>query len=200
MKIFYNKTLILIIFCFIFTNFFNQTIASNSNDAKNRIDNLMIDLKTYLLMKDSKNFNDQNSNKLIQYINLDFMARATSGHHWKNASEKQKIEYKELIFLKIINTINLYTNELKNIKFTYKSSEKRGNKLFYVRGELESENKRKINVIWKLYSKDLTIIDLQIEKISLIKTQKSESLNRLRKFRGDFSSFLEDFRNNIRNE
>ena len=41
--------------------------------------------------------------------------------------------------------------------------------------------------------KNLTIIDLEIERISLIKTQKSETMSLLRKNKGNFKKFLKRF-------
>ena len=122
------------------------------------------------------------------------MARATSGKYWKRASKNEQLNYRELLFIKILHSINLHTNKLKTMRFIHKKIEKRGKKLIYVRGLLKNRDKQQINIIWKMYAKDLTIIDLQIEKISLIKTQKSETINLLRKYNGNFKKFLDNFK------
>ena len=61
-------------------------------------------------------------------------------------------------------SINLHTKKLKEIDFVHKKIEKRGKKLIYVRGILKNKDSPEINIIWKMYAKDLSIIDLQIEK------------------------------------
>ena len=172
---------------------FKFSYAEVNANAKKQIDNLMHDLVTYVENKDKSKKNFSYKKQLIKYLNLDFMARATSGKYWKTASKKQKEKYKELLFLKIMYSINLHTKKLKEIDFVHKKIEKRGKKLIYVKGLLKNKDKQEINVIWKMYSKDLTIIDLQIEKISLIKTQKSETINLLRKYKGNFKKFLNNF-------
>ena len=173
---------------------FKFSYAEVNVNAKKQIDKLMNDLVTYVENKDNSKNNFSYKNQIVKYLNLDFMARATSGKYWKTASKKQKEKYKELLFLKIMHSINLHTKKLKEIDFVHKKIEKRGKKLIYVRGILKNKDSPEINIIWKMYSKDLSIIDLQIEKISLIKTQKSETINLLRKFKGNFEDFLNNFK------
>ena len=153
----------------------------------------MKDLIVYVKNKENKKDTIKHKDKLLTYLNLDFMARATSGKYWKKASKTEQLNYTNLLFLKILHSINLHTNKLKTMTFVHKKIEKRGKKLIYVKGLLKNEDKQEVNVIWKMYSKDLTILDLQIEKISLIKTQKSETINLLRKYKGNFKKFLDNF-------
>ncbi len=196
MKNFYNKTKFVRIAILIFSIFFLSlkfSYADNNRKAKIKIDNLMTDLIIYVKNKENKNDVIANKDKLLTYLNLDFMARATSGRYWKKASKKEQLNYKKLLFSKILHSINLHTNKLKTMNFIHKKIEKRGEKLIYVKGLLKNEDKQEVNVIWKMYSKDLTILDLQIEKISLIKTQKSETINLLRKYKGNFKKFLDNF-------
>ena len=75
-----------------------------------------------------------------------------------------------------MHSINLHTKKLKNITFIHNKIEKRGKKLIYVKGTLKNADNPGINIIRKMYSKDLSIIDLQIEKISLIKKHISHFL------------------------
>ena len=195
MRSFYNridikKVIFLIFFLTIYT--FKISYADINLKAQDQINNLMNDLIIYV--KDTKINKETSKKKLIKYINLDFMARATSGKYWKTATNAEQKKYKKLLFLKIIHSINLHTKKLKNLKFIHKKTEIRGKKLVYVRGFLKNNSEKQINVIWKLYSKDLSIIDMQIEKISLIKAQKSETINLLRKYKGNFKDFLNNFK------
>ena len=45
---------------------------------------------------------------------------------------------------------------------------------------------------WKLFAKDYSLLDLEVEKISLIQSQKSETLSLLKKHKGDFSKLFEE--------
>ena len=51
---------------------------------------------------------------------------------------------------------------------------------------------RLIKMKWKLFAKDYSLLDLEVEKISLIQSQKSETLSLLKKHKGDFSKLFEE--------
>jgi phospholipid transport system substrate-binding protein len=131
-----------------------------------------------------------------QYINLDFMAKATTGSFWKKATDDQKIKYKLVLLHQIVNTIEDHLNTLATMSYKPLSSELRGKKLVYVRGIIEDRKKNNppINLLWKLSKgKDETfsILDLEIEGISLIRSHKSETTSILRKNKGDFDFLIE---------
>jgi ABC-type transporter MlaC component len=131
-----------------------------------------------------------------KYINLDFMAKATTGSFWKKATDDQKIKYKLVLLHQIVNTIEDHLNTLATMSYKPLSSELRGEKLVYVRGIIEDRKKNNppINLLWKLSKgKDETfsILDLEIEGISLIRSHKSETTSILRKNKGDFDFLIE---------
>ena len=183
---------VLVFFIFLIANF--NAFSNENVIAKNQIDNLIKDLTSY----HNKNSNSENKKKkidILKYINLDFMARATTGKYWNKVDQKDRNNYKELLLKKILNTIDFHTKKLEEYTFVHKKIDKRGKKLIYVKGILKNKDNEKINITWKMYSKNLTIIDLEIEKISLIKTQKSETMSLLRKNKGNFKKFLKQFNN-----
>ena len=181
------------IFVFIIFSITNFSASSNEYlTAKNQVDNLLKELTSYH-KEASISENKKNKLDILKYINLDFMAKATTGSYWKKADKKDKSKYKELLLKKILNTIDFHTKKLKEYSFIHKKIEKRGKKLIYVKGVLENKDSEKINITWKMYIKNLTIIDLEIERISLIKTQKSETMSLLRKNKGNFKQFLKRF-------
>jgi len=183
---------VLVFFIFLIAN--SNAFSNENITAKNQVDNLIKDLTSY----HNKNSNSKNKKKkidILKYINLDFMARATTGKYWNKVDEKDRNNYKELLLKKILNTIDFHTKKLEEYTFVHKKVDKRGNKLIYVKGILKNKDNEKINITWKMYSKNLTIIDLEIEKISLIKTQKSETMSLLRKNKGNFKQFLKQFDN-----
>lgn len=130
-----------------------------------------------------------------KYINLNFMSKATTGSFWKKASEIQKEKYKAALLKQIVLTIEEHLNTLATLSYTPKKSERRGKKLIYVRGLIEDPNKRKpdINLLWKLAANkngSLLILDLEIEGISLVSSQKAEAVSILRKNKGNFDILL----------
>ena len=190
------KKFILITLSFLILNFaFDNT--SNANElekARQQIDSLMLDLFDYV--KANKNSNKGNKDKSIilikKYLNLDFMARATSGKYWKKASEEHKKQYKDFLISKIIDSVDLHLKALENISFEHTTSQKRGKKLIYVNGQIKNKRNRVVKMKWKLFAKDYSLLDLEVEKISLIQSQKSETLSLLKKHKGDFSKLFEE--------
>ena len=131
-----------------------------------------------------------------KYINLDFMAKATTGSFWKKATDDQKIKFKLVLLHQIVNTIEEHLNTLVTMSYKPLSSELRGKKLVYVRGIIEDRKKSNppINLLWKLSKgkdKTFSILDLEIEGISLIRSHKSETTSILRKNKGNFDFLIE---------
>ena len=130
-----------------------------------------------------------------KYINLEFMSKATTGTFWKKASLEQKEMYKTALLKQIVLTIEEHLNTLATLSYRPIKSEKRGKKLIYVKGLIQDPNKKKpdVNLLWKLAANkkgSFLILDLEIEGISLVSSQKAESLSILRKNKGNFDILL----------
>ena len=185
---FFKLNIIFLLFFFIIF-YLNISYANQSTSAEHQIKTLLVELSQYVEHKNQPDKKQISTKKIKNFLNLDFMARATTGHYWKKADQKQKSKYKQKLLQKILHSIDLHTNRLKKLRFIKTEVKKRGKKLIYVKGKLYNNTEKEIDIVWKLYSKDFSIIDLQIEKISLIKTQKSETINLLRKYKGNFKDF-----------
>ena len=133
-----------------------------------------------------------------KFINLDFMARATTGGFWKKATHTQKEKYKSALLKQIVTTIEKHLNTLAKLSYKPLKSEARGKKLVYVRGIIEDDSKKvpDVNLLWKL-AKDkrgnFLVLDLEIEGISLVSSHKAETMSILRKNKGDFNALLDTF-------
>ncbi len=130
-----------------------------------------------------------------KYINLDFMSKVTTGSFWKKASEIQKEKYKVALLKQIVLTIEEHLNTLATLSYKPIKSEKRGRKLIYVKGLIQDPNKKKpdVNILWKLAADkngSFLILDLEIEGISLVSSQKAEAVSILRKNKGQFDILL----------
>ena len=128
-----------------------------------------------------------------EYINLNFMAKATTGSFWKKATSLQKALLEE-----IVKTVEDHLNTLSTLNYISTDSELRGKKLIYVRGRIEDPNNNKppVNLLWKLASNNegnLQILDLEIEGISLVSSHKAETMTILRKNKGDFEVLLDKY-------
>ena len=130
-----------------------------------------------------------------KYINLNFMAKATTGSFWKKATNLQKERYKTALLNQIIETVEGHLNTLSTLNYKPINSELRGTKLVYIRGKIEDpeNNKPPVNILWKLGSTvggSFLVLDLEIEGVSLVSSHKAETMSILRKNRGNFEILL----------
>ena len=133
-----------------------------------------------------------------EYVNLNFMAKATTGSFWKKARVLQKERYKTALLQEIVKTVEDHLNTLSTLNYVSTDSELRGKKLVYVKGRIEDpkNNKPPVNLLWKLASNNegsLQILDLEIEGISLVTSHKAETMTILRKNKGDFEVLLDKY-------
>ena len=204
LKSFYNnfKNNKIIFFVFVFQiilSFFSvQIFADNLKKGDAIIQEMIMKTKSHAV--NSINLEPEKRTQKIkqlinQYINLNFMARATTGSFWKKATDKQRKQYKDALFNQIINTIEDHLNTLATLSYKSINSELRGKKLVYIRGKIEDPKKIEptINLLWKLAAnKDgkFLVLDLEIEGISLVSSHKAETMSILRKNKGDFSVLI----------
>jgi len=197
---FKNKKLIFFVCVFqIVTSFFSvQVFADNLKKGDAIIQEMIMKTKSHAA--NSINLEPEKRTQKIKqlinkYINLNFMARATTGSFWKKATDNQRKLYKDALFNQIINTIEDHLNTLATLSYKSINSELRGKKLVYVRGKIEDPNKMEptINLLWKLAANKhgkFLVLDLEIEGISLVSSHKAETMSILRKNKGDFNMLI----------
>jgi len=190
------------IFVFIAQIFFSflslQASANNIKKANETIEQMLIEAKQHAI--DTINLDPKERTEKIKlliqkFININFMARATTGAFWKKATSVQKEKYERALLNQIINTIEVHLNTLSTLSYKTISTEFRGKKLVYVRGVIEDPKKIKpsINILWKLAANNLksfVILDLEIENVSLVSSHKAETISILRKNKGSFEALL----------
>jgi len=133
-----------------------------------------------------------------EYVNLNFMAKATTGSFWKKATVLQRERYKTALLQEIVKTLEDHLNTLSTLNYVSIDSELRGKKLVYVKGRIEDPNNNKppVNLLWKLALNNegsLQVLDLEIEGISLVTSHKAETMTILRKNKGDFEVLLNKY-------
>ena len=136
------------------------------------------------------------SDKLLKLIDIEFMSKVTIGKQWKTVSDDEKNIFKKKLFGKFIQFIDLHLEDFKEINFKEKSIKLRGQKLVYVTGSIDTKKIKNLDITWKLSSKENKILDVEIEKISLIKTQKLEMRPLLKKNKNNFSQFIKIYFSN----
>ena len=200
-----KKVLCITLFSFLFFQFLTfQCYSDNVKNGEVIVQKMIADAKKHAVktIKLSPEERSLKIKKLIKrFINLNFMARATTGSFWKKATNTQKEEYRNALLKQISNTIEEHLNKLSTLVYKPLKSEARGKKLVYVKGIIMDHSKKipDVNLLWKL-AKDkkgnFLVLDLEIEGISLISSHKAETMAILRKNKGDFNVLLNTFAKN----
>ena len=175
--------------------FLNSANADVKIKASQQVSNFLITIKEFASEKDSL-IKIKRSDELLDMVDLEFMSKATVGKHWKTVNDNEKILFQRKLFNKFIQFINLHLEDFKEIKFQEKSIKLRGQKLVYVTGSIDTKKIKNLDITWKLSSKQNKILDVEIEKISLIKTQKLEMRPLLKKNKNNFSQFIKIYFSN----
>jgi len=175
--------------------FLNSANADIKIKASQQVSNFLNTIKEFASEKDSL-IKIKRSDELLDMVDLEFMSKATIGKHWKTVNDNEKIIFKRELFNKFIQFIDLHLEDFKEIKFQEKSIKLRGQKLVYVTGSIDTKKIKNLDITWKLSSKQNKILDVEIEKISLIKTQKLEMRPLLKKNKNNFSQFIKIYFSN----
>ena len=175
--------------------FLNSANADIKIKASQQVSNFLNTIKEFASEKDSL-IKIKRSDELLDMVDLEFMSKATVGKHWKTVDDNERIIFKRKLFNKFIQFIDLHLEDFKEIKFQEKSIKLRGQKLVYVTGSIDTKKIKNLDITFKLSSKENKILDVEIEKISLIKTQKLEMRPLLKKNKNNFSQFIKIYFSN----
>ena len=175
-----------------------QANANNIKKSNDTIEQMLFEAKQHAMSTinlDPKKRTIKIKALIQKFVNIDFMARATTGAYWKKATRVQKDKYKVALLNEIIKTIEVHLNTLTTLSHKIISTQLRGKKLVYVRGIIEDPKKIKpsINILWKLAANNqqsFEILDLEIENVSLVSSHKAETISILRKSKGSFKALL----------
>ena len=191
LKNYWIRKLIIILGIF----FLNSANADIKIKSSQQVSNFLKTIKEFASEKDSL-IKIKRSDELLNMVDLEFMSKATVGKHWKTVNDNEKIIFKRKLFNKFVQFIDLHLEDFKEIKFQEKSIKLRGQKLVYVTGSIDTKKIKNLDITWKLSSKENKILDVEIEKISLIKTQKLEMRPLLKKNKNNFSQFIKIYFSN----
>lgn len=176
------------------------SFAGNSqiDDANKLVTQMMVDVKSIL----AQDINDdlarrENVSALFdRYFDLPTIAKFSAGPYWRAADADQKTAYETAIRDVIIGTVVRNFDQLSGLKFTATDSQAKGTQLVLVNGTF-TDNKQQqppIVVGWRVITADNAsprILDVEIENISMLVTQKQENIAIIRKNEGKFSALID---------
>ena len=131
-----------------------------------------------------------------RYFDLPTIAKFSAGPYWRAADAGQKTAYESAIRDVIIGTVVRNFDQLSGLKFAATSSQAKGEKLVLVNGTFTDINQElpPITVGWRVVTTDTEsplILDVEIENISMLVTQKQENIAIIRKNAGKFAALID---------
>ena len=172
--------------------------------ANNLVTEMMVEVES-ILAQDS-NHEMKRTKKVSalfdRYFDLPTIAKFSAGPYWRAADATQKATYEAVIRDVIIGTVVRNFDQLSGLKFTITGSQAKGKNLVLVNGTFAGLNAQQppIAVGWRVVISDKAsplILDVEIENISMLVTQKQENIAIIRQNKGQFASLINAMKQRI---
>ncbi len=139
---------------------------------------------------------------LDTYFDFPGITRFSAGQYWRAASSAEKQEYELVIREVIIGTVLRNFEQLKGLEYSHVTSTEKGSKLVLVSGRFNDilGERPSVLVNWRvttLPSKPVKILDIEIENISMLITQKQENIAIIRTNKGEFGALITAMRKKL---
>ena len=181
--------------------------ASSQIEAANRLIDAMIgDVESYLLA-DAGDISKRTENitKILDtHFDIPGIARFSAGPYWRAANEEERVTYTQVMREALIRTIARNFDRLVGLRFSVIDSQAKGTSMVLVRGNfLDKASKRPpVSVGWRVvtpHAAPAKVLDVEIENISMLITQKQENIAIIRKNGGRFSALIQAIRQRQKN-
>lgn len=130
---------------------------------------------------------------LAEAIDIPPIARFVLGRYWRAASERQRQAYVEAYSDYVLN---VYTARIRGAavveRFDVVKTQAHGSKDFLVYCIVTRAGGKPVNAVWRLRQRDgrYRIIDLTVEGISMVQTQRQEFVSMMRVYDGDVDKLI----------
>ena len=173
--------------------------GTNKIDIANKlVTKMMVEVETILAtdVNDDMARRESVSALFDRYFDLPTIAKFSAGPYWRTADPEQKTDYKSAIRAVIIGTVVRNFDQLSGLKFIPTESQAKGTQLVLVNGTFIDINQQlpSITVGWRVVTADNAlprILDVEIENISMLVTQKQENIAIIRKNDGKFAALID---------
>ena len=172
--------------------------TSQIDSANNLVTQMMVDVESILAQDINNDLKrtEKVSALFDRYFDLPTIAKFSAGPYWRAANAAEKTTYEAVIRDVIIGTVVRNFDQLSGLKFTISGSQAKGKKLVLVNGTFASLDAQQppIAVGWRVVMNDKAsplILDVEIENISMLVTQKQENIAIIRQNQGQFSSLID---------
>ena len=197
------RTLMAAVIMLGFTSTASTAGTSQIDAANNLVTQMMVEVES-ILAQDINNEakrTEKASALFDRYFDLPTIAKFSAGPYWRAADATQKATYEAVIRDVIIGTVVRNFDQLSGLKFTISSSQAKGKKLVLVNGAFTSLDAQQppIAVGWRVVvsEKAPLILDVEIENISMLVTQKQENIAIIRQNQGQFAALIDAMKQRI---
>lgn len=172
--------------------------------AETHINNMMQDLQGFL---DNGSQDIDKRTKTVTYLldtyfDLPLIARFSAGAYWRKATPTERQAYSDIMREVMIGTVVRNFDQLSGLEYTAVKSTAKGEKLVLVGGTFADQAKTRepVAVNWRVTTPvdgATRVMDVEIENISMLVTQKNENVAIIRKNQGSFSALIDAMRTKI---
>lgn len=182
-----------------------NALADRLAVAENHIGKLIAELREIEAMRGS--LTSEKYRHLIAlimetYFDVEGITRFTAGRYWRVASNEQRNAYKEVFRGILLSEASNRFDQILTFSFTPTKAQARGDKLILVTG-IAKDNSGQIpdtKIVWRVAAqagKPMKIIDLEIENISMLKTQQDENTALIKRNGGNFDALIQAMRTRL---
>ena len=176
--------------------------AAYANDRVSEAEHLVTALITELEQTSLRNDMTDKDNKQVldqlveSYFDVDAITRFSVGRYWRVATESERSEYAKLFRFVLLNQANEQFHKLRDLEFKPTTTNTKGDKLILVGGIIHDKSGEfpDVEIFWRVVARPnmpVKIFDIEVENISMLKTQQDENTTLIRRNAGRFSALIE---------
>ena len=158
-------------------------------------------LRADMTDKDNKQVLDQ----LVEsYFDVDAITRFSVGRYWRVATDSERSEYAKLFRFVLLNQASEQFHKLKDLEFKPTTTNTKGDKLILVGGIIHDKSGEfpDVEIFWRVVARPdmpVKIFDIEVENISMLKTQQDENTTLIRRNAGRFGALIEALQEQLNN-
>lgn len=199
------RTALLICFLFGFVGIGQLSPAHAEADKRTlAAENHITDMIAAVRSKSDMSMDDSQKQALFldiinSYFDVDGIVRYTAGRYWRAASASEREEYKSLFIDILTASAASQFSALMELEFIPSNTVARGDKLVLVKGIITDKTGEIPNaaIAWRVAvvnTKPPRIIDIEVENVSMLKTQQDENTAIIRKNGGKFAALISELK------
>ena len=191
--------------CLCLLPLFFTTLPARASDqitaANNVITSMISEVETYLEtdLGDIEKRAENITKLLDTHFDLPAIARFSAGPYWRAANEQERVDYIQTMRDVVVDTVVRNFDQLSGLRYTTIDSQVKGDKMVLVRGTFNDSTRKRptVSIGWRVITPAMApakVLDVEIENISMLVTQKQENITIIRQNEGRFSALIEAMR------